>query len=192
MLSHLRPALVLLALFSLITGLIYPLVITGLAQALLPTGANGSLVIRGNQVVGSMLIGQSFGSDRYFWPRPSAAGENGYDAAGSSASNLGPLSKKLIDRVEGDVAALRNAGAMSIPVDAVTTSASGLDPHISPAYAALQAARVAAARSMPEARVLAIVEATIERPALGFLGEPRINVLSLNLALDAALPGGAG
>ncbi len=191
MLSHLRPALVMLSLFTLLAGLIYPLAITGVAQVLLPSGANGSLVLRANQVVGSELIGQTFLSDRYFWSRPSAAGEKGHDAAGSLGSNLGPLSKKLIDRVEGDVAALRKAGAMSIPVDAVTTSASGLDPHISPGYAALQIGRVAAARSVPEARVRAAVETTIERPALGFLGEPRINVLRLNLALDAASPGGA-
>lgn len=192
MISHLRPALVMLALFTLITGLIYPLAITALSQVLLPSGANGSLVMRFNQVVGSELIGQSFSTDKYFWPRPSAAGEKGYDAAGSSGSNLGPLSKRLIDRINGDVGALRKAGAKTIPADAVTTSASGLDPHISPAYAMLQIARVAAARRMPEAKVRAVVEATVERPALGFLGEPRINVLRLNLALDAALPGGAG
>lgn len=192
MISHFRPALVMLALFTLLTGLIYPLAMTGIAQVLLPSSANGSLVMRSNQVVGSELIGQAFSSDRYFWPRPSAAGEKGYDAAGSSGSNLGPLSKKHIERVEGDVAPLRKAGAQTIPADAVTTSASGLDPHISPAFATLQIARVAAARSMSEARVRAVVEATLERPALGFLGEPRINVLRLNLALDAALPGGAG
>lgn len=192
MISHFRPALVMLALFTLLTGLIYPLAMTGIAQVLLPSSANGNLVMRSNQVVGSELIGQAFSSDRYFWPRPSAAGEKGYDAAGSSGSNLGPLSKKLIERVEGDLAPLRKAGAQTIPADAVTTSASGLDPHISPAYAALQIARVAAARNMSEAQVRAVVEATLERPALGFLGEPRINVLRLNLALDAALPGGAG
>lgn len=192
MLSHLRPAVVLLVLFTLITGLIYPLAITGLAQLVLPSGASGSLVTRANQVVGSELIGQNFASDRYFWPRPSAAGEKGYDAASSSGSNFGPLSKKLIDRVERDVGALRKVGATAIPVDAVTTSASGLDPHISPAYAALQIARVAIARKMPEARVRSLVEATIERPSLGFLGEPRINILRLNLALDASLLGGAG
>ncbi|MBV1693090.1 MAG: potassium-transporting ATPase subunit KdpC [Hyphomicrobiales bacterium] len=192
MISHIRPALVMLSLFTLLTGLIYPLAMTGLAQVLLPSAANGSLVMRSNQVVGSSLIGQAFGSDRYFWPRPSAAGEKGYDAAGSSGSNLGPLSKKLIERVEGDVAALRKAGAQAIPADAVTTSASGLDPHISPAYATLQIARVAGARGLPEAKVRGVVEAAIERPALGFLGEPRINVLRLNLALDASLSGGAG
>ncbi|NKB15943.1 MAG: K(+)-transporting ATPase subunit C [Sphingomonadales bacterium] len=148
--------------------------------------------MRANQVVGSELIGQTFSSDRYFWPRPSAAGEKGYDAAGSSGSNLGPLSKKLIERVEGDVAALRKAGAQTIPADAVTASASGLDPHISPVFATLQVARVAAARNIPEPRIRALVEAAIERPAFGLFGEPRLNVLRLNLALDAALPGGAG
>lgn len=192
MISHLRPALVMLALFTLLTGLMYPLAITGLAQVVLPSGANGSVLVCANQVVGSELIGQPFSSDRYFWPRPSAAGEKGYDSANSSGSNLGPLSRKLLDRVEGDVAAMRKAGAITIPVDAVTTSASGLDPHISPAYAALQIARVAAARNMPETRVRSLVEAAIEHPALGFIGQPRLNVLRLNLALDAALAGGAG
>ena len=189
MLSHLRPALVMLALFTLLTGVIYPLAMTGLAQLALPTAANGSLVARGNQVIGSELIGQSFTSDRYFWPRPSAAGEKGYDAASSSGSNLGSLSKKLIERVEGDVAALRKAGAVTIPADAVTTSASGLDPHISPAFAALQIARVAASRKVTEAQVREFLEKATERPFLGLLGEPRINVLRLNLALDASLPG---
>lgn len=192
MLSHLRPALVMLALFTLLTGLAYPLAIVGLAQVALPSAANGSLMSRGNTTVGSALTGQAFTSDRYFWTRPSAAGEKGYDAANSSGSNLGPLSKKLIDRVEGDVAGLRKAGAVTIPADAVTTSASGLDPHISPAYAALQIARVAAARNMPEARVRALVETAVERPGFGLFGEFRVNVLRLNLALDATLPGGAG
>lgn len=192
MISHIRPALVMLALFTLVTGIIYPLAVTGIAQVLLPSAANGSLVMRANQVVGSELIGQSFSSDRYFWLRPSAAGEKGYDAAGSSGSNLGPLSKKLIERVEGDVANLRKAGARVVPADAVTASASGLDPHISPAFAALQVARVAAARNVPESRVRALVEAFVEQPALGMVGEPRINVLRLNLALDATQSGGAG
>lgn len=191
MISHLRPALVMLALLTLLTGIIYPLAVTGIAQVFLPSAANGNLVVRANHVVGSELIGQSFSSDRYFWPRPSAAGELGYDASGSSGSNLGPLSKKLIERVEGDVANLRKAGAAVVPADAVTASASGLDPHISPTYAELQIARVAAARSVPEARVRALVEAVMERPALGLVGEPRLNVLRLNLELDATLSGGA-
>lgn len=192
MISHLRPAVVMLGMFTLLTGLIYPLAITGFAQFALPSRANGSLFVRTNQIVGSELIGQAFTSDRYFWPRPSAAGEKGYAAAGSSGSNLGPLSKKLIERVEGDVIALRKTGAVVIPVDAVTASASGLDPHITPAYAALQIARVAAARNVPEARIRALVEAAVERPSLGVFGEHRINVLRLNLTLDAALSGGAG
>jgi potassium-transporting ATPase KdpC subunit len=188
MLSHLRPALVMLALFTGLTGVVYPLVMTGIAQIIAPKAANGSLVVRGGTVVGSEMIGQSFTSDRYFWPRPSAAGEKGYDAAGSSGSNLGPLSKKLIERVQNDVAALRQAGATVIPADAVTTSASGLDPHISPAFASLQIARIAAARKMPEAQVRALMDKRIEHRILGLVGEPRINVLRLNLALDASPP----
>lgn len=192
MLSHLRPALVLLALFTALTGLAYPLAITGIAQVLLPTGSNGSLVVRNGTVVGSELIGQPFSSDRYFWPRPSAAGESGYDAANSSGSNLGPLSKKLIARVEADVAAIKKAGARTIPGDAVTTSASGLDPHISPAFAGLQVTRVATARKIPEDQVRALVEKLTEHRFLGLIGEPRVNVLRLNLALDASLPGDPG
>lgn len=192
MLAHLRPAAVMVAAFSALTGLAYPLALTALAQLTTPWAANGSLVIRGDRVIGSALIGQAFASDRYFHGRPSAAGEKGYDAANSSGSNLGPLSRKLIERVEADVASLRRQGARFIPADAVTSSASGLDPHISPAFAALQVKRVAAARNLPEARVQALVEALTERPILGLIGEPRINVLRLNLALDdgaAAAPG---
>ena len=192
MLTHIRPALVMLSLFTGLTGLAYPLAITGIVQAVLPGAANGSLVVRDGAVVGSELIGQSFTSDRYFRSRPSAAGEKGYDAASSGGSNLGPLSKKLIARVEGDVGALRKGGATVIPADAVTTSASGLDPHISPSFADLQVARVAAARHVPEARVRAIMEALTEHRFMGLVGEPRVNVLRLNLALDADLPGGAG
>lgn len=192
MLAQLRPALAMITIFTLLTGVAYPLAMTGLLQVALPSSANGSLINRGNAIVGSKLIGQSFTSDRYFWPRPSSAGEKGYDAANSSGSNLGPISKKLIDRVEGDLATLRKAGATTIPADAVTTSASGLDPHISPAFATLQIARVAGARKIPEAQIRALVEAAIERPALGLLGEPRVNLLQLNLALDAMRPEGAG
>jgi len=193
MLAHVRPALIMMVLLTLLTGLAYPLAMTALAQLVLPSAANGSLMIEGNTVVGSELIGQSFTSDRYFWPRPSAAGDKGYNAASSSGSNLGPLSKKLIERVNGDVAALRKAGATSpIPVDAVTASGSGLDPHISPTFAAQQVARIAAARKIPEAQVREFVERATEQPFLGLFGEPRINVLRLNLALDAAPPPGAG
>lgn len=193
MLAHVRPALIMMVLLTLLTGLAYPLAMTALAQLVLPSAANGSLMIEGNTVVGSELIGQSFTSDRYFWPRPSAAGDKGYNAASSSGSNLGPLSKKLIERVNGDVAALRKAGATSpIPVDAVTASGNGLDPHISPTFAAQQVARIAAARKISEAQVRELVERITEQPFLGFFGEPRINVLRLNLALDAAPPPGAG
>jgi K+-transporting ATPase ATPase C chain len=192
MLAHLRPAVIMLVLFTMLTGLVYPLAITGLAQVVLPSAASGSLVHRGKTIVGSALIGQSFTSDRYFRPRPSAAGDKGYHAASSSGSNLGPLSKKLLARVEVDVASLRKEGATVIPADAVSTSASGLDPHVSPAYAALQIPRIARARKVSEAEVRAIVERLTEWRVLGLFGEPRLNVLRLNLALDESLPGTAG
>lgn len=191
MLSHLRTALVMVALFTLLTGIAYPLALTGVAQLAFPSAANGSLAIRDKAIVGSKLIGQSFISDRYFWPRPSAAGEKGYDAASSSGSNLGPLSGKLIERIHADVARRRAGGAI-VPADAVTASASGLDPHISPSFAFLQAARIAAARKVSEVRVRMLVESATERPLLGIIGEPRVNVLLLNLALDAESPGGTG
>lgn len=192
MLKHLRAALTLFALLTLLTGVVYPLAMTGLAQLLLPGTANGSLVSRNGVVVGSALIGQGFASDRYFHARPSAAGANGYDAAASSGSNLGPLSKKLLDRVASDIAKLRTSQIAIIPADAVTVSASGLDPHISPQYAHLQLPRVAAARGMTEAQVREILVAHTDRPPLGVLGEPRINVLLLNMALDAASAGQSG
>lgn len=187
MFTHLRPAIVMLGLFTLLTGVAYPLAMTGLAQVLLPSQANGSLINDGGKVVGSDVIGQVFSSDQYFHGRPSAAGEKGYDAAASSGSNLGPLSKKLHDRISGDVEKLRASGATNIPADAVTASGSGLDPHISPAYAAIQIARVAKARGVPPDRVSTIVTETTENPVLGLIGESRVNVLKLNLALDAAL-----
>jgi potassium-transporting ATPase KdpC subunit len=192
MLTHLRPALVMLAVFTALTGIIYPLSLTGLLQVIAPSQANGSLITRKGAVVGSALIGQTFTSDGYFRGRPSAAGDKGYDAASSSGSNLGPLSKKLLDRVEGAVADMRKAGTTVIPADAVTTSASGLDPHISPDYATAQVPRVATARKIDEGRVYAILQQHMERPLLGIFGEPRVNVLELNLALDAALAAGAG
>lgn len=192
MLTHLRPGATLLVAFTLLTGLAYPLALTGLAQISMPVAANGSLIVKQRTIVGSQLIGQAFSSDRYFWPRPSAAGDKGYDAANSSGSNLGPLSKKLIERVTGDVVALRKAGATSIPSDAVTASGSGLDPHISPAFASQQVARVAAARGVPEANIRALLDLATEKPILGFLGEPRTHVLRLNLLLDERLPGGSG
>ena len=196
MLQHIRPALVLLVLFSALTGLVYPLVVTGIAQVAMPAQANGSLIHKDGVVVGSALIGQSFKSDRYFHPRPSATTDADpndstktidapYNASNSSASNLGPTSQKLVDRVKGAVGDFRaKFGSGPVPADAVTTSASGLDPDISPANALAQVSSVAKARNLDEAKVRALVEASIERPAFGWLGEPRVNVLQLNLALD--------
>jgi K+-transporting ATPase ATPase C chain len=189
MISHLRPALVSMGLFTILLGLAYPLAITGVAQAAFPDKANGSLVrdARG-QVVGSELIGQVFAKPAYLHGRPSAAG-NGYDASASSGSNMGPLNEKLIEREKTDAAALRTQfpGAV-IPADAVTTSGSGLDPDISPAYARLQAPRIAAARNAPRGEVLAMIDAAVKPPLLGFIGQPRVNVLDVNRALDARFP----
>lgn len=196
MLQHLRPALVLIVLFSVLTGLVYPLAITGVAQLAMPYLANGSLIEKNGDVVGSALIGQAFKSDRYFHPRPSATTDADpsdatktidapYNATNSSGSNLGPTSQKLVDRVKGGVAAWRGfAGPGPVPADAVTTSASGLDPDISPANALGQVASVAKARGLPEEKVRALVEGEIEGRFLGLIGEPRVNVLQLNLALD--------
>lgn len=200
MVAHLRPALVLLVLLATLTGLIYPLAMTGIAQALFPASANGSLVERDGKVVGSALIGQSFTDARYFWPRPSATSaadpedptktvSSPYNAASSSGANKGPTSKDLIERVAEDVAKLKDTAAgRPIPVDAVTASGSGLDPHISPAYAELQVARVARARGIGEQTVRALVAQHTKGRMLGVLGEPRVNVLMLNLALDALQP----
>ena len=193
MLAHLRPAFLMLLIMTALTGIAYPLAITGIGQLAFPNQANGSAVVVENKVVGSNLIGQAWASDKYFWGRPSAAGDKGYDAASSSGSNLGPTSKALMDRIAGDVKKLNpDDRASAVPADAVTTSGSGLDPHISPAYAYLQIARVAKARNMTEVHVKAILTTQIEKPVLGIFGEPRVNVLLLNLALDGlnATPNG--
>ena len=184
--SAIRPAIVLLLLLTVLTGLLYPLAITGVGQALLPHQANGSLIRDGERVVGSALIGQSFADARYFHSRPSAAGD-GYDAAASSGSNLGPTSADLKSAIEERVAAARSAGVTgAVPADMVTASGSGLDPHISPANARAQIARVAKARGVSEVEMRELVERSIESPTLGLLGEAHVNVLLLNRQLDAA------
>lgn len=188
MTSELRPALVLFVLLSLITGLLYPLAVTGVAQGVFPEQANGSLVKRDGQVVGSALIGQGFSDPKHFWSRPSATAPMPYNAANSSGSNLGPSNPALHDAVRSRIAALRAAdpgNTAPVPVDLVTASASGLDPHISRAAADYQLARVARSRAVGEAEVRALLDQYTEGAWLGFVGEPRVNVLALNLALDA-------
>ena len=184
----LRPTLVLFAALTLATGVIYPMVVTGIAQAAFPHQANGSLVMKNGAAVGSELIGQNFTAPGHFWGRPSATAPMPYNASASGGSNQGPLNPALKDAVSARIAALREAdpgNTAPVPVDLVTASASGLDPHISPAAAQYQLARVAAARKLAPETVQTLVAQHTERPLLGVLGEPVVNVLQLNLALDA-------
>jgi potassium-transporting ATPase KdpC subunit len=197
---QLRPALTLFGLLSVITGLVYPLAVTGIAQAAFSGSANGSLIVRDGRPVGSELIGQAFSDPKHFWSRPSATSPMPYNAANSGGSNLGPSHPALAEAVKARIAALREAqkslasgsadpgNAAPVPVDLVTASASGLDPHISRAAADYQSARVARARGLPADRVRELVEQHTERPLLGFIGEPRVHVLRLNLALAGVKP----
>ena len=196
MLRQIRPALVLLLLMTVLTGLAYPLAVTGIAKVLFPHQAGGSLIEKDRKVIGSELIGQNFTDARYFHGRPSATTDTDpndaaktvsapYNAGNSGGSNAGPTSKALIERVQGDVEGLKKENNRPIPVDLVTTSASGLDPHITPAAAEFQVSRVAASRNLPVERARALVAEATQDRFLGVIGEPRVNVLKLNLALDA-------
>lgn len=187
--EHIRPALMMLVILTILTGLMYPLAVTGLAQLLFPEQANGSLIVRDGKVIGSRLIGQYFDKPEYFWGRPSATAPFPYNAAASGGSNLGPTNPALIDAVKARAAALRAAdpgNELPIPVDLVTASGSGLDPHISPAAAEYQVKRVARVRGLDETVVTRLVNEHTEARQFGLLGEPRVNVLLLNLALESA------
>jgi len=196
MFKEIRPAIVLVIALTLITGLIYPLAMTGIAGVIFPYQAQGSLIEKDGKVIGSALIGQLFTGDKYFHGRPSATNtpdpkdpaktiDAPYNAANSGGSNLGPTNKTLVERVKGDLENLKKENpSVQVPIDLVTTTGSGLDPHISPEAAYFQVPRVAKARGLPEARIQALVESQVEGRTLGLLGEPRVNVLKLNLALD--------
>lgn len=186
-----RPALVLFALLGALTGLIYPMAVTGAAKAFFPSQAAGSLIVQGGTTVGSTLIGQNFSDPKHFWGRPSTTAPQPYNASASGGSNLGPLNPALVDAVKARIEALRAAdpgNTAPVPIDLVTASASGLDPDISPAAARYQAARVARVRGVPVEQVDALVASHTQAPLWGLLGEPRVNVLALNLALDGNAP----
>lgn len=188
MLSDIRPAIVATLFFTLLLGVAYPLAVTGIAKLAFPAQAEGSLVRKDGKVVGSALIAQGFARPEYLHPRPSAAGANGYDATASGGSNLGPLNPDLAKKVKAAADGIRTEGPGAIPADAVTASGSGLDPDVSPANAARQAPRIAAARGAPVSAVRKVIAEHTEGPGLGIFGQPHVNVLKTNLALDAALP----
>jgi len=188
MLAHIRPAIVSTVAFTLLLGVAYPLAVTGVAHVAMPFQAEGSILKVGGKPIGSALLGQNFAAPQYLHPRPSAAGSDGYDASGSSGSNYGPLNSDLAKAVADRTKALKDESPAPAPADAVTASASGLDPQISPAYAERQASRISAARHLPVDQVRKIIAENTQGPTLGFLGQPAVNVLKTNLALDVAAP----